>query len=214
MTWLTKTCPKHSWGNHSNKTLRHHGCLLKEIVHFCASECLSCVPLWWIDLTIHWFLVRLHEVTVLGLRQTSPWAVDGPPSSNPSWRSCPESSDYPSLQPSNCIAGHGSGRGSETGIDRPPSIFSQVTLGVAKRGTSPEDFSDCACSPRWAIHSSTSVQSQTPALKNQYLHILHTWPTGKYYGNICMEKSMQSTIHYFQSMSTAVTAIVKQTSWN
>lgn len=65
----------------------------------------------------------------------------------------------------------------------------------------------------WTIHSSTSVQSDAGFKEPIFTHSPHQ-PTGKYYGNVCVEKSIQSAIHYFQSMSTVAVSIVQKKSWN
>lgn len=54
-----------------------------------------------------------------GSHWTFPWAVDSPPSSNPSWQllSPAQLCDYQSFWARDCVAGHRLGWGGETGID-------------------------------------------------------------------------------------------------
>ncbi len=136
---LITTCPKQKRGNYSNKThiLLFVGDVIKEIVHLCVSLVCAAVLN---RAHSYWFLMRGHEVIVLGLHQTSLWAVDGPPSSSPSWHQLSPESRVIIQASEHRIASQVMGWvAAERQVLIGPSIFSPVALGGAMKGTSPED---------------------------------------------------------------------------
>lgn len=130
--------PKHNRVNNSNKMLTSW-MSLKEIVHLCVSACLSCAAVMY-RAHSYWFLVRAREVIVLGLHQTSLWAIHGAPSPNPSWHQLSLQSRVIIQASEHRIASQVMGRvAAARRVLIGPSIFSPVTLGGAMRGMSPEE---------------------------------------------------------------------------